>query len=362
MSELPMEIFFDILSRVPIKSISQCRWVCKAWLYSIHHPLFIEMQHRRAMESNSHFIIVDEPRGTDSYYLIDHEGFKANAPEITKLRDLPRLSHYILFMDSCNGLLFFQEPPYLITNPITGEWILPPTSPKEDLKDILSCFGFDSTTGKYKVMHVVEINKDYAEAEVHTLGSVGWRALPDVPYTFKLMERNVFVNGAFHWIGTEPRKCTESEVIVSFELGIEEFRVSPLPPWFQKNNIFLSLFELGGCLCVRLRHCPLNNPTELWVMKRYGDQESWSKEYVFRDMECYLGDPFEPLKVMKSGKLLLTSDSNYLGYYDPKGKKGWKFDDIALDEHLPEKRCLWQTVIHVGSLISPQGLSRPTKR
>ncbi|KAL5702153.1 hypothetical protein ACHQM5_027402 [Ranunculus cassubicifolius] len=357
MSKLPMEIFFDILSRVPVKSISQCRWVCNAWYFSIKHPLFIQMQHRRAMDSNSHFLIINETL-EENYFLIEYEGLDTRFPQVTKLPELPRMEGFNMPMISCNGLLFFQESPYVVCNPITGECIIPPNSPKNDIDDILSCFGFDSNTGMYKIMRAVKINSDFAEAHVHTLGSAGWRTISDVPYTFGNMATNVFVNGAFHWLGTEPRKCKKSEVIVSFKLGTEEFCVKPLPPFLQKYDAWHGLFEVGGCLSAK--RIKFDKPSEIWVMKTYGDLASWSKEYVFRDMEPWSG-PYDPIKVMENGELLMKSDDKFIGYYNPEKSKWSKYDILCIEDYLPEKRCIWQALAHVGSLISLRDISQPTR-
>ncbi|KAF9619264.1 hypothetical protein IFM89_006451, partial [Coptis chinensis] len=81
---------------------------------------------------------------TTLWYLVDHEGL--DEFEIRKLLHMPHISTPSLDIDSCNGLVFVHEPPYCVSNPITGDFIMLPKSPKYDKVAVVSGFGFDPIT------------------------------------------------------------------------------------------------------------------------------------------------------------------------------------------------------------------------
>ncbi|KAL5698241.1 hypothetical protein ACHQM5_029307 [Ranunculus cassubicifolius] len=51
MLKFPLDIFLDIMSRLPVRVLAQCRCVCKTWLKVIHHNRFVTMHHNRAVKS-----------------------------------------------------------------------------------------------------------------------------------------------------------------------------------------------------------------------------------------------------------------------------------------------------------------------
>ncbi|XP_021734116.1 F-box protein CPR30-like [Chenopodium quinoa] len=80
----------------------------------------------------------------------------------------------------------------------------------------------------------------------------------------------VLYNNALHFV-------TSLKNIIGFELGSEKFYEVPLPsdPLVVRYQP-IELASLRGCLhLVRL--------TEIWIMKEYGVQESWTKLFRFSD-------------------------------------------------------------------------------
>ncbi|KAF9609933.1 hypothetical protein IFM89_019336 [Coptis chinensis] len=70
-SKLPSDIIFDILSRLPLKTISHCRWVSKKWYNLVLHPCLAELHFAR----NNLLCAVYHDRGEGKSYLIDPECF-----------------------------------------------------------------------------------------------------------------------------------------------------------------------------------------------------------------------------------------------------------------------------------------------
>ncbi|KAF9615327.1 hypothetical protein IFM89_022978 [Coptis chinensis] len=361
MSKLPIEIFFDILSRVDIGNLSECRWVSKAWYNTIKHPRFVKMQHEKVIRNNSSFILYFDTWDKE-FYLGSFEEVKeyeSGCVDIFKVK-LPRPLRQI---HSCNGLVFSCRPPYFVCNPITGEHRVVPKSPMGDRVSILTGFGYDIISQVYKVIRILQdpewADSSETQVEVYNFRLGKWRCIHNVPYCFNLKNANVFVNCALHWIGVS-REDRASDVIISFKLDSEEFQQLPLPPSLCSGteNFCLYLSALGGCLS--LVHIVSNEHIEIWVMKEYGLQSSWVKEYtignVMDNYDFEITGPYKPIELLKDG-VILHSSGHVLGYNGP--------DNIFTHFYTVKSEYLnsvLRPLLHMGSLVSPRSVGKLRKR
>ncbi|CAL5390342.1 unnamed protein product [Camellia sinensis] len=243
---------------------------------------------------------------------------------------------------SINGLLCLSEPlyfdPVYICNPIIGEYMTLPKSEIETGFDIVSGFGFDQSTDPYKViiMLYVTVKDDPTttngtvsfrmEGEIYTVGGSGeWRRIGEVPYPLRARESEAYLNGVLHWLMTDQDIGIETcEFIGSFDVASEELKlVSSL----------------------------VHDRTEIWMMKDYGVQSSWTKQYVIKrprslevqqDTRVY----FKPLKLTHNGEILMLYDSVAIVCYNPVGKFFYHLGLFGL----PTNVC--KAIVHVGSLVS----------
>ncbi|KAL5721033.1 hypothetical protein ACHQM5_013641 [Ranunculus cassubicifolius] len=265
---------------------------------------------------------------------------------------------------SVNGLVCFAPAPrcdsynalpYYVCNPITKEYVILPKSPKIKRRPICTGFGYDSSSNEYKVIRILQTKHTFkAKAEVHTLGVKGWRQIPSVPHLFNgtPTKNVVLVNGSLHWLTHEP---TDALGIVSFVVRTEECQVVPLPfsIKFQKNRrhtIHNFLAVSGECLCfIEYGSGVISGFCEVWVMKEYGVEGSWVKEYMFRNN--VMPRPYEgdcKLTKLRNGEFLLQYEGKNIGYYNPVSET---FKHIVLQNK--QKSGYVQADIHVGSLFSP---------
>ncbi|KAK9269048.1 hypothetical protein L1049_000816 [Liquidambar formosana] len=138
------------------------------------------------------------------------------------------------------------------------------------------------------------------------------------------------------------------ELIVGFDVESEEFRVLSAPPDYRRGQAYvhfrLHLTVLGGQLCL-LDSTP-DDHIVIWVMKEYGVEGSWKKEYVVEPPLIGLERPYvSPLCLMKNEEILFSCNGRTLIQYDLVEKR---FRAVRI-QGLPP---YFSAFNHVGSLVS----------
>lgn len=144
--DLPTHIVFDILSRLPIKTLFNCRRVCKDWLSLISDPRFAELHLSRSQVC---LLVtpITERYQTRKLNLVDLRIATYARPRESRIKLVPKINlpkdPKIAFniVNSCDGFLCLSEPvtddPIYVCNPILGEYI---TLPKcSSGKTVSSC-------------------------------------------------------------------------------------------------------------------------------------------------------------------------------------------------------------------------------
>ncbi|XP_043718012.1 F-box protein At3g07870-like [Telopea speciosissima] len=197
LTDLPLEIIFDIFSRLSAVTLSRLRSVCKLWNNLTRDPGFIDLLHlRRKLKLKlmqevppSHLIFASETTNTQVWdtkrtlFLIDGVEEEGTCRAIEIYLEKNRFD----LVGSCNGLVCLASVrkfgSIIICNPITGEsWCLPPNSKLEDFFLTFGPmtvprigFGFDHATGKYKVIRFLYDDQGQLLGKIITLGERSWR-------------------------------------------------------------------------------------------------------------------------------------------------------------------------------------------
>ncbi|PIA27642.1 hypothetical protein AQUCO_07600063v1 [Aquilegia coerulea] len=116
-----------------------------------------------------------------------------------------------------------------------------------------------------------------------------------------------------------------------------------------------SLFVLGEHLCFVVND--FINQSEVWVMKEYGVQKSWVKEYVLCQTILDLCYSHEMMKFW-NGELLLKGDKEF-GYF---ASNNGAFKPIAVYGIRDVEYGIRQPIIQLGSLFSPRNVHKLRKR
>ncbi|KAM5565860.1 F-box protein [Rosa sericea] len=328
---LPQVLVTDILSSLCFKTVAICRCVCKAWLSITSAPNFAHLHYSKSID-NPGFLsqanqtityIKEECATSDKYIELTFEDM---------LRERFPSSRNFGFINSCNGFICLEgmtirdEKSLYVCNPVTGEFITIPL-PKKKCRDSYEFvgLGFSAVTNEYKVLRTSTSVYDPGdrEAEIYTIGSRGmWRSIGKAPVPSVELPMNSYLHGALHWVPSVSVFYPICECIHSFDFGKEEFRGLPLPSCVVHLEEPWRLGVLQGCLFLGVSD--YYNECDVWVMKDYGVQESWTKVFVIKnlllpDMEDYgvqVCPYFEPVMFLSDGSILISYSNEVLISYN----------------------------------------------
>ncbi|KAI3468778.1 hypothetical protein Pfo_025441 [Paulownia fortunei] len=360
LTELPPNVLSEILSRLPIKSLFACRSICKTFLNLTSFNPHFNSLHSSNTAENLIIQFGNLYKPTRLVHLVDSELDTAfRFGEKVKLKPMFQIPKYpakyfkkyrvyvgeenkFVLVNSCNGLLYFAERSVcersFICNPITNEYVTLLEFDEERNERQLTMglwFGFSPGENQYKVLRIFSTVtgkpwemgfKQEFWAQVHVVGSCSWRDIEDKPLSEYLSWDTcfVFLNGTVYWLCRYPEM---SKFILFFDFQKEKFG-EILPPLDfgidqQMSRHSMSIGVLGGYLCVTddTQHF------DIWVMKKYDSQDSWTKEFIVDTaipMGRPLDGPFRPLQILRNGKILMIWVDRILVCYDPK-KKSFRF-------------------------------------
>ncbi|KAL3380332.1 hypothetical protein AABB24_000791 [Solanum stoloniferum] len=207
-------------------------------------------------------------------------------------------------------------------------------------------FGYDFASDDYKVVNLSRYRKgniDTTFVDVYSVRMGLWRRLESLPYDDVLSERGgasgVFVNGVLHWMASK----ASSFVTIGFDLSDEKFFEVPAPTNLYGNELdWYELRSFRGCLCM---FCALlESEIDVWVMKEYRVEESWTTFSIDRmDLENGLV-PFCPIS---DDDVVLSVDRDRLTVYNIKEDQ-WRYMEVDQLTYMFER-----TGIFFESLVSP---------
>ncbi|KAF6153995.1 hypothetical protein GIB67_005309 [Kingdonia uniflora] len=373
MSTLQEEMIFEILLRLPPKSIIRFKCVAKAWQRLFTTPLFINRYLNLAITNNNLKVMLRSklPRvdfshpdfgklGPSKLYSFDHVSVDCDyLVEIDYPSKSPSME--LVLVGSCNGVVcivpnFFAA--YLF-NPSTREYKRIPHGHLGDIEipnnftiedfPIAYGFGYDQVVEDYKVVRMVSLinrnnyEKNLSEVRVYSLGSNLWRWIGNVTYKVVNGVSGVFVNGALYWVVRDYTREEGSTTVVGFDIGGEEFREVPEPEYGYEDFV-KTLCVYQGRLCL-LCNCQ-GVCLDVWVLNDYGVKRSWEKLFKFEQPAVIPSFRFViPLCVSKNSKVLVEKDGDAFVLYDPKCKRA---RDLPI-QGLPNRFC---AITYLETLVS----------
>ncbi|XP_074313587.1 F-box protein CPR1-like [Silene latifolia] len=307
MTLLPTDIIhYNILTKIPAKSLLRFKSVCKDWYNLINSKIFISIHQKHTLEFH----------GPSDFLLLVHGGSTTltSTPLISTFEttwfytylDAPnytsgirtKLGTFEAVVGSFNGLicLKFKRLGFLLCNPVTREhsWFIKSHNlGSVHLWDADYGFGYDVVSCDYKIVIIEFPDYEFQQdviVHVYSTDSYSWKEAKKIPdlrinkYMFPNRHgKSVVVNNKLHWIMLKKKRSTKIRIILMFDLHTEEFREISYPNNSLKRHDegVLELTVSGGRLCTLVNHYSSNRSStvSMWVMKEYGLVESWTKLY-----------------------------------------------------------------------------------
>ncbi|XP_059306561.1 F-box protein At3g07870-like [Lycium ferocissimum] len=352
-------IMVEILSRLPMESIFRCKSVCKRWYNLFADPLFLKMYHTRSpnfpciLLSLDYVLLLLELRADNyeyNYCIMLNRKFHLPRPrDLLSVDDddmfgFSFIERNLTLVGSCNGFICLlngathdEYHSVCISNPLLGEYFK------------VSCC---------PVGESIEVS----ELEIYTLGvdDNKWRNVGKAPIPLWGKLSNVNVNGSLHWMDDENKSAS----IYSFNTGTEEVKSLPTPPGLEAPSVWMTLAELGNCLCLSVNSSFQH--MDIWWMKEDGIAESWTKDRILKEFIPLdiRHDRFIPIIIWNDAEILMQSErGTQLVSYNPKEKKFRKVNlcgsGTAATRYIPSLYSL-QTVM--GDNFEVSNVYRKTRR
>ncbi|KAF3958253.1 hypothetical protein CMV_016820 [Castanea mollissima] len=312
-NDLPHDIVLNILTRLPAKSLIRFRCVSKTWDSSITTSYFIST-HLNNLAHNH-----DNGDGDGDGYIIympwDTNSSNRAVCTVAFDRTFDRIAEVEIPFDfttgraqivgSCNGLLCLADIGKLTTskifiylwNPSIKKFKRLPDSCLGQLGLVqLSCvtlgFAYHPENNDYKVVRISSYPgmKPHLtdQVEVYTLSSDSWRKIGMSLRANVMVYVNNFpspmpvVSGALHWMARVVEDECKSDMIVSFDVNSEKFRLLGMPDGSKSIVRFQTcLASLKGKLAfLTFGQSERDYHYSMWVMREYGVLESWNQLFV----------------------------------------------------------------------------------
>ena len=352
---IPHEILLDILSRLPVKSITRFKLVDRSWFsLATSHELALRHlhRHRASRATYKHGVIAVEDSHTLHpslcLHILSGDSQKLVVKQIEKVSEEVKYDprSFAEVVGSCNGLLLISLKPRFCFNDLT-EFVLwnPSTGEHKKIyrricsdaiirRHTIAGLGYDDSNDNYKI---IVGSTDYISmqhqilVEIYNLKTGCWeeKTYHHFPYWIHEFDfhrgATTLRNGIPHWIAR--RQTNIERVILSFDPTDDKFKEVTPPPVESEFSDFRSdvyVSALDGKLCLRiiLDYTLQLNFLNLWVMEgKYGLEKSW------KNLNITLPIPNQPIVSLhpvtsmpigfgKEGQVVLSSHRRAIVIFD----------------------------------------------
>ncbi|KAJ4880512.1 putative F-box protein [Raphanus sativus] len=313
MNSIPLDLFYEIFSRLPAKSIGRCRCVSEQWRSILCSADFTEYCSTNSRPSllfamrkfnSSAFLFFSSPQIQSRPSSLAAPYFELNLP--------------LYFCGHASGLFCFRRMKmttmemredtveHVICNPCMGQYVF---LPKLKTTSYRSFLGFDPIDKAFKVL------SPYSSSSAYILtfgtGERRWRKI-HFPLDHKPSSEGICINGALYYLAREAYAPTN--FIACFDVRSEKFKV------IQEERLTDSDATLinykGKLSAISLSQ----EEVRIWVLED-DEKQDWS-EYAytlpgdkFRDVECDVLKVYVAGVTSATGEIVLMN----LNYQHPPG-------------------------------------------
>ncbi|KAJ0795848.1 putative F-box domain-containing protein [Helianthus annuus] len=376
------DILYNILTRLPGKSLLRFRCVSKHWNTLISDPYFMNSRSRRMilLPFPRPLVVLDDniPLNYDTKiyqrcgpFLPKRKKDKTHCmvgvhSPLEEYQEQGTTIRVVSIVGSFNGivLLALTDNSYrchlVLYNPLTRfstklVVLDPPPSYDHVMIPYVFGFGYGATTGELKIVRFKVFNRleralyQY-ECDVYALRTGSWSRPPgELIRAFFFLGNNagLFLNGFLYWVTSD-----ETLVYTVLELNVEKmiFSKIKLP---DGHDSFLGplLGSIDGCLCM-VNRIGCDARFGLWVMKEQGE---WLKTHSFSIKNG------RPVCIMGNGKILFVGMSMLLFMYDLSKDSCTRLYDLVDNVEFKKSGSVYclkdkHSIEYVESLVSPSDI------
>ncbi|XP_071735730.1 F-box/kelch-repeat protein At3g23880-like [Rutidosis leptorrhynchoides] len=350
MSHLPDDILVNILSRLPAKSLGQFKSVCKCWFSLISSENFVNLhQHHAICDIHTNhsrvFIMSNNSMHSVNYESPScYEGVDDDAESIVSLNNpLTKEAVGEKLLGSCYSLIFFVcfDECILLWNPTTQKTRLIPDPIMTDGTPFYG-LGYDFSTNDYKMVRAsCSISSKSISFGVFNLKTGYWKMgqATHIDIEDNPDEIGIFSNRSLNWLVRHSAGFNKLEIILSFDMRDEIFTIFSLPDC----GGFSCLGDMKGCLYAVSGGDGAD--ADIWVMKEYGLESSWSKVIKLNFSEFYCDYEMWPVCFTLEDDVIIDLDSWTMVRYSLTNKTIKKFKKRTTDWH--------DWLVYHQTLVSP---------
>ncbi|XP_024005315.1 F-box protein CPR1 [Eutrema salsugineum] len=341
MANIPMDIITDLFLRLPASTLVRFRVLSKPCFSLIDSPDFIASHLNHTLQTGDHLMIL--LRGPRLLCTVD-----IDAPDkVSDVEHPLKAGGLTEVFGSCNGLIGLSNSPTDIAlfNPSTRQTHRLPAEivdfPEGSTTRgyVFYGLGYDSVSEDYKVVRMIQCKGGKAdelvfgfpyEIKVFSLKKNSWkrikRVLPAIQLLFYFYYHLLYRRGygvlacnSLHWVLPRRPGLIAFNTIIRFDLASEEFEILDFPESLAHENIDIGV--LDGCLCLMCNH--EFSYVDVWIMKEYKVEGSWSKLFrVPKPKSVESFDFMRPLLYSKDrDKVLLEINNAKLVWFDLASKR-----------------------------------------
>ncbi|KAF7849426.1 hypothetical protein BT93_L0809 [Corymbia citriodora subsp. variegata] len=333
MANLPDDVITNILLRLPAKSLVQFRCVCRSWKSLISGLSFVRSYLDRSFRYGENVLLkytINGSLGLGVWPPGRHELSSVDPPI------QPALDRFQL-NGSCNGVICLttlsrinpDTSKIYLWNPSINELRVVPES-HFHVSNLVG-FGCDPSSGHphdFKVVNFkTQLNfKDIlflpspTEVEIYSLRKNTWKQIGSIFASGvpKYMGRQVLFREFICWCSYAYTGNLKTWSLVLFDVINEVFDEKATPESLLCIEQYVTTLE--GCLSILAYND--SNEFEVWIMKEFGDAESWTKLYTIeipQKLERYIPLGFtgkDEVLFAKIHKLSHGKDRTILALYN----------------------------------------------
>ncbi|CAM0947491.1 unnamed protein product [Alopecurus aequalis] len=279
---LPDAMIFSILSRLPSKSIIQCKLVCKAWRAMLSDRHFVD-EHLGLSKAHPAMLVLPrayfrEREGLLSFSLDFYDfGHGGKVRERVYRQDIPNGIGPCTQPLHCDGLILIStlNQEIMVCNPAIKEFVALPKGSQNLNESHRVGFGFDPSSNKYKVARLFyQLEEDGTSAEPICRFEVlmlctddEWRQTVDDPPYPIMGKTPAHVRGALYWMIDLP-SAEHPNAFIRFDLADEKFSITPCPLCERTEPTCFVQSEEELCCACFTKQClvEIGDVVEIWMI------------------------------------------------------------------------------------------------